>query len=572
MKTLAPLVLGALLGVAAVYIESRLDPSTRRAALDAVPSLSQPALAPVTPSGPSARTSPAANLELTPEQHALADDPEAVLDRLSQVSPAASRRKLALAVLDALGNSDATIARVASRLPAQDRMSFRIDALALRADTDAAGAIRSAVAFETSAARQLALARLAEVTTSRDASIALAQVVLIDDPELKTAYLAQVAGTWASLEPEAALAWLEANVPATLSADAAAAALDAIAASDAHLLLENLGRFSAALQPLARKSALVALVAQDPQAAIAELALVGPGNDRNTLERAFGETYALENPKAALEWAQTLADSRRALEGVFRGAAFVDYEAAVNLAMNTFVAGRAQAVNANSTPIIVSINGLMDSNAGDFGKVMDGLLAADFPERTDTINTMLVRWPQLDGAAALDWALDNDNLTRIDRSLNTFPAGNAARVSPELAVAALDRVPSAFHDDWVRSIGAGMAVVDIDGALAFLDARRDEPGYLPAMGFVAERLGATDPAAGAAILARFDDPAVGNHTLAFVSSWARHDPARRREVGFEHRGPATADGRRTRRREVLGERRSRRNARLAARSVGRRPS
>jgi hypothetical protein len=167
----------------------------------------------------------------------------------------------------------------------------------------------------------------------------------------------------------------------------------------------------------------------------------------------------------------------------------------------------------------------MDSNAGDFGKVMDGLLAADFPERTDTINTMLVRWPQLDGAAALDRALDNDNLTRIDRSLNTFPAGSAARVSPELAVAALDRVPSAFHDDWVRSIGAGMAVVDIDGALAFLDARRDEPGYLPAMGFVAERLGATDPAAGAAILARFDDPAVGNHTLAFVSSWARHDPA-----------------------------------------------
>src|SRR5690606_17169137 len=102
-----------------------------------------------------------------------AADPDAVLVELSALSPPARQREVALAVLAALGGGDASLSRVAAMLPEADRLSFHIDALARRAESDPLSALTGALALDVGAARRLAVPRIAAVAAGLDPSSAL---------------------------------------------------------------------------------------------------------------------------------------------------------------------------------------------------------------------------------------------------------------------------------------------------------------------------------------------------------------------------------------------------------------
>src|SRR5690606_1098038 len=108
-----------------------------------------------------------------------AADPGATADPAG--TSALARRQVALATLAELGNDEAALARVLATLPPADRVAFHIDALAVRAAQDPAGALRGALALDVDAARRLAVERLAETITKVDPTRALEQAALIDN-------------------------------------------------------------------------------------------------------------------------------------------------------------------------------------------------------------------------------------------------------------------------------------------------------------------------------------------------------------------------------------------------------
>src|SRR5690606_36885250 len=122
---------------------------------------------------------------------------------------------------------------------------------------------------------------------------ALAQAALIDDGELQALDLSSAASAWAESDARAALAWLASAVPRSLSAAASASVLDAVALADVDMLLASVDALPAALRPAAQKSAIVALADRDPAAALAAIEALPPGRNRNDVEAALAERYAL---------------------------------------------------------------------------------------------------------------------------------------------------------------------------------------------------------------------------------------------------------------------------------------
>lgn len=506
-----------MLGGGAVYVSSRLgtSPKSEVYAPDSNASAALPAPAAPLPGDGSGASFPsdgtAADRSDRSEPRAISEraaaDPETMLAELSALSPPARQREVALAVLAALGNDDAALSRVAAMLPEADRLSFRIDALARRAESDPASALGSALALDVSAARRLAIPKIAEAAAGVVPSRALALASLIGGRDLKALYVASVAGAWAQRDARAALAYLEAAIPSELSAKAAAGALNVIAASDQELLLRSLDSLSPALRPAARRAAILALAERDSQSALAELESFGPGRDVVELEAAVAERYALENPAAAVEWAKTRSNPLSALEGALRGAASADYDTAVDLAMQVL-----------ETEPIWSAFALVESGAGDFSQVADRLLGSNVPDADEKFRALMIRWPQVDAEAALEWA--QANAGRLESSWLQRLTLDGGREAPELAIAMLDRVAPDLRDDWIAGVAGGLGAADADRALAFLARHRGEPGYEQGLNNVVDSLTASDPPAAARLVERTGAGAAGR----VAWGWAQHDP------------------------------------------------
>lgn len=497
VRLLLPLLLGIAIGVVAVF---GVNSAGTRVAVDSLTAIPSP-------------DSTAAPANLPESEGALAppaDTPpasEAEIATLASLSPPSAQRAAALSLLAALGNDDATIARIAAELPQANRLAFRLDALERRAASDPDSALRSALALRTSAARQLALPRIARAAAATDTASALGRAALIGDRGLRHLYLGSVASVWAESDAASALAWLESTVPAQLAAQAAAKPLQAIAASDSRLLLERIDELAPALQPIAREAAILNLATSDTNAAIAVLDALPAGRQRHELEAAVAEIFARADPAAAVAWALTRPDARTAVEGALFGAARVDYDLAVELALETL-----------DTIPINSIYSLQESGGGDFADFVDRLFTADLENRESLMQQTLTYWPQADAKAALEWVSRNpESLNSIALYRLTLDGG---REQPELAIAILDQVPAELRGPWLAGIAAGMAEADADRALAFVEQHRGEAGYADALGGIVDSMAESDPAAAAALVERSGARAAGRVAWA----WAQRDP------------------------------------------------
>jgi hypothetical protein len=411
-------------------------------------------------------------------------------------------------MLATLGGDEAALARVVATLPVADRVTFQIDALAVRAENDAAGAMREALALDGSAAQQLALARLAAVLARRDVSSALSYAALIDDRELKSLYLSGAAAAWAEQDARAALAWLVSAVPSELSAAAAASALGAIALDDPNALLANAAALPPALRPVAQRSAILALADRDVEDAAAAIDVLGSGRNRSDIETAFAERFALHDPDAAIEWVMALDDRRAGLRGVLRGAAAHDYGQAIDIVLT---------VLRTEEPGYATY--VMDSGSGDFASVADRILRSDLPEAQSKLEYLMGFWAQLDAEAAFNWTLANPD--RIDAAVRSAVLGYAARDRPALVIASGEQASVA--------VVGGVAWSDPDLALAMLERYRGEPFYYEGVARIVSALAPSDPSRAAQLIEQ-----VGNSSAIPVSAFAAV------ATGLAARDPAAA--------------------------------
>src|SRR5690606_21952966 len=110
-------------------------------------------------------------------------DADAVLAELGSVTPPATRRAVALAVLEALGDTDSAVERVASGLPAIERPGFGVDALAARAVDDPAGAFAAVMSQGSMLMQGVLLPKIVASAARADLEGALALASGIGDPQ-----------------------------------------------------------------------------------------------------------------------------------------------------------------------------------------------------------------------------------------------------------------------------------------------------------------------------------------------------------------------------------------------------
>src|SRR5690606_34158682 len=217
-------------------------------------------------------------------------------DELTTIVDPIARREAALALVAEGGYDPAQLDRIASFLPPDERIVFRIHATANLGARDMPAALAAAVRLPEHEQRRLALQRLASVVARTDPAGAIALVDSVQAPELATELVGAVFTAWAALDPAALSAHLE-----TMDAYVAvpAAAFEKLAASGPERLLaiaENLPR---GVRVTATTAALNALIERDPARMLAYIDGMPPGPGTASLRTKATEAYGERDPEGA---------------------------------------------------------------------------------------------------------------------------------------------------------------------------------------------------------------------------------------------------------------------------------
>ena len=451
-------------------------------------------------------------------------DSAAALAELALISPAPKQRKIALAILNVIGNDSRGFEQVVAALPDQDRVSFEMDALVMQAETDPIGALQVALAMESSVMQSLVLPRIAEMAANRDPRMALAQAAMIEDFELRSNYSRYVLDAWASSDPAAVFAYLEnaelSQLPNSL------ALYQSMAESDPDRLLVMLETFPPAVRTIGQRAVAQALAERDPAAALSLLDSLPPGQDRENLMRVIAQAYGRQNPDLALAWAQTLVPpSQDVLASVMQGIAAVDFDRALDLVIAELEKPGPAGISglASSLPFsLMMISG--PGGGGDMGRVADRLLGIDNPRTSAVMASVISLWAQQDTDAAMNWALANAD--ELEPQSMQQLSRQVARQDIELAMRTLEQLRPERREAWVDGIANELAQSDIARAISFLDSQRGQPGYDSALSGVIRQLARSDPAAAAKMLA--SGPATStvlSASMTVARQWAQRDPA-----------------------------------------------
>jgi hypothetical protein len=454
-------------------------------------------------------------------------DAEASVAALARVAPAAKQRRVALALLEVLGH-ERGIALVGAALPDDARASFELDALVARAATDPAGAIEQALGQNSMVLQGYLLPRLAEAAVRIDPASALALGDSIAEYALRLSYQVAVLNAWAELDPEGAFAMLETAEPRLLSMSSQA--FGVLARYDSDRLLAMVDELLPVARTSARRAVMQSLAERDPEAALAMLDTMPPGQDREQMLATIAQTYGRQNPELAMAWVRSLAPpSQSALQSVLQGIAAVDTNRAIDLFLEEIDSrGPAQpGVPALQSSLSFSMMmALMSSNGADVGRLADRLLERDDPQVRSMLSSSISLWASLDSDAALSWTLANAE--RLDPMALRSVAQRMASENLDLALGTLDQLPASHRVGWIEGVVSQMAQTDIARAQGFLGQLRGQPGYEQAYGAVTQAMARTDPAAAARMLSgapSSSSMALQSAAFTIAREWASRDPA-----------------------------------------------
>ena len=440
-------------------------------------------------------------------------DADAAIAALDRIGDPFTRQTVALGLLERLGDSAASVDRVAAALPAADERALRAGWLERRAAYDPYGAFTDALALADIDQQRLAIQTIGEVWAEQDPLGALLQADQLRDGRLQSIYRSAVSSRWARLDPQGFLAYLQSG---SADADELQGGFQWLAASDADALLDvALGVGGSAGRNL-RLIALYELAALDPDAALARAEAMPVGQEREMMLSQVAARYAETDPRAALAWARELEPpATNILNTVVQSIVRSDPELAVEL-----IADPPPGVNTQLIAAMVGSLGMQDS--GQTARMAGLLLGRDDALSRATLSGMVSNWIRRDEEAALDWM--TQNLAGLDAQTVGQAAQAMARRDPAGAAAYVNRIPQAHRDAWITQIAAPYAAYDPAGAASWIAQYQGSPVYEPAYRQMIMQVAQTDPDAASRMLNQASAEVQFGAAGQVASALARRDP------------------------------------------------
>jgi hypothetical protein len=417
-------------------------------------------------------------------------DAEAALRALGAYDPARALR-VARALLAAVGDDDAAVARLLAAAPRLDANRLRAEAAVARAPRDLVGALLAAASLPPLERRD-ALARIASQAAGDEAPAALRAAVALER-DAGAEFSAAVLREWAKLDPAAMLDYALGLDAAAQRAALETAGFEAFAQLPPERVMAILDRLPTDVAPEVRQIELLGMARKDPLAAIRYAEGLPPGPERMRALELAARGYASADPEAALAWAQTLEPPNAAIvASVLAGFARVAPDRAIDLLLATELSSQRSSL---ATALVTG--GLLDAEH------VDALLRR-WPAtrgRRDEVLRLAYAWARRDPERAVDWLLANG-----ERGADAYAAAAEAlgRRDPAAAAAYLDRIPSELRATWIKAAAIGYAGADPAAAQKWLAHYADESGYDDAVAMLAQRTARSDPRAAAALLGGID--------------------------------------------------------------------
>lgn len=416
-------------------------------------------------------------------------DPEGAIAGLPTL-PRELQRHAALAMTEVLGSDPANVERLAGAMPGMDELSFLVDAIGRRSLRDPLGAVRAALDLKSSREEYLTLQDLGILWGSMDPAAAIAAVELYPELGSGSIFSSRVFEQWPRVDVRGFLDYVArtGNASAT-SGFATAAAADPEAALAA---AENVsGQLGASL----KSAALDALARLDPAAAIARVASLQPGRDRDTFVTAVTAGYASVDPNAAYAWAQTLDPPvRNAQRAALAAIGAVNADRAVDLALTAAAGRRASEALALLLPVLQRPEALQ---ARTLTRIADAMTTEPMPASRlempgSAWDVLGSAWARADPGSAIDWANAHEAVSEpLLRSIAT----ELGMRDLDAAMLLVSRLPANRRADWIAGSAAAQAQFDPQAAFRALERIRNDDGFAKAAPLVVQTAALRDSAA-----------------------------------------------------------------------------
>jgi len=431
-----------------------------------------------------------------------------------------------LALLDALGPSAENVEAVLAALPSLEARRFRVEALALWAETAPERAFQEALALGDWSMRTNAVARVASVWAERDLGSALVEADLLPDDNFGRAFRSAVVHTLSETNPAAMVAYV--NGAAGRQLELARVVAEQIGLMEPEEALRWAEQLHGNVGQTARNTALRNWAQTSPLAAFAYAQAMPLGDERLNLINEVARGYGRQDPDGALAWARSLpATPVDVLGGVIAGIAEVDGRRALDLAFGAMPTGTSSSeVNRGRISMLIAIaNNVVMSHEIPVPEIMSRVLSMSNPiERMNASNFVMQRWLSDNPDQAFEWIATAQDIPPDDaaRLVTAF-----ARNDPLRAATYTARVAPELRDMWIASVAQSYARLDAPAALTWLRQYRDEPAYSAALAAVALRVVELDTPQAAGLLAELPpgDPNAARAAGELGKRWAEQSPA-----------------------------------------------
>jgi hypothetical protein len=414
-------------------------------------------------------------------------DVNEALSALSQIDELAEARAASMAVFRGLGADERAFELVAASLQGGAREQFRADGLAQLAATSPQRALQEALVLPNAEMRRSLAMSIVSRWAIDAPSEAIAAVDGLADPELRSLLSSTVLRNWRGTD--------------TL--------LTYVESLDRELRGKAL-----------MSSALERLVTDDARRVALIVATLPEGEERTRLLWAFSNSYARQDPEAAVAWTRTLDP---AVPEIVANAV---RHVATRAPLRAFDLAAALDEPLRSQTYLSIVNGPVDETQL-LALATRVLRIDDEQTRMRLVMTLVEGWASRRGDpdGALDWL--NANEAAVPPEAFERVAFIYAHSNPTDAAARVDRVPSRARAAWIAAVTSGIATTDVQGATEFLERFRGEPGFDRGAPPLAMRIAEADPAAAARFLASVGTRGADGVApeMAIARSWAQRDPA-----------------------------------------------
>jgi hypothetical protein len=361
-------------------------------------------------------------------------------------------KKLALALLDVLGDDDTAIQRILESLPSVDPFFLRGAALSHATKRDPANALSRVLAYKENVFQRNVINTVAMAWAETQPKLALEGADRIGEPRLREAFISNVLSRWAELDSQGFLAYLETSNDALMKL--AIPALEVVASSDPERILRigtrlsRRGQFEKVIGIAVRS-----LSERDPYAAISRFNDLPPGQERRITREAIAAGFVEYDSVAALSWAQGLnPPSPKTVENVLAVISQMDVERVFELAVSNIAQGKVSGVDFRN----VFPNASLDTATM---RRIGSQIATLRPDQTGSLGPHFAQmWSKSDPEAALDWALRNGD---VGAQMLPHIALNYQGVSFERAMAQVDRIPIDYRLQWIQGIAVTTGISEL---------------------------------------------------------------------------------------------------------------